>query len=129
MKHSLQIKPIKNSQFVFTDSDEDCVKKIFLREKYFEFVCLLITAFYQKEIIENDFYNYFVNLLNDLEDDQDVFFIEHHIPPHWALCIIQNKHTTDTYNKNDENRLSDIWLEFTKHNRLKSFIIDYNISN
>jgi hypothetical protein len=121
------MEPIKDSQFLFID--DDGTKKVFLREKYFEFVCLLITDFYNKEIVENDFYNYFVNLLNDLEDDYGVFFIEHHIPPHWALCIIQNKHTIDTYDKNDEDKLSDMWLKFTKHNSLKSFIIDYNAPN
>lgn len=68
---------------------------------------------------------YFVNLLNDLEDDYGVFFIEHQLPTHWALCIIQNKHTVDTYNKNEENRLNEIWSKFVIQNGLKSFVIDY----
>ncbi|KIC61987.1 hypothetical protein [Chryseobacterium taiwanense] len=112
--------PIKENQFIFSD---DGNTKIFLREKYFEFVCLLITDFFKKEIIKNDFYTYFVNLLNDLEDDYGVFFIEHQLPIHWALCIIQNKHTVDTHSSNDESRLIEIWSEFKKQNGLKSFII------
>lgn len=50
------MKPIKNSQFIFTDTDVG-IKKIFLREKYFEFVCLLITDYYEKKIIKMIFTN------------------------------------------------------------------------
>lgn len=114
--------PIKESQFRFID--DEGVPKIFLREKYFQFVCLLITDFFKEEIIKNDFYRYFISLLNDLEDGYRVFFIEHQLPTHWALCIIQNKHTT--YNKDNDSKLRYIWLEFTKQNSLKSFILDYN---
>lgn len=116
--------PIKNSQFIFTDTD-DRVKKIFFREKFYEFVCLLITDYYEKEIIENDFHKYFVNLLNDLDEDYGVFFIEHLMPPYWALSIIQNKHTTDTFHY--DHRMKEISTKFRRNNNLKSFVIDYSV--
>lgn len=118
------MKPIKNSQFIFTDTD-DGIKKVFLREKYFEFVCLLITDYYHKKIVENDFYKYFVNLLNDLDEDYGVFFIEHQMPPHWALSIIQNKHTTDVFDYDE--RMKKITTNFERKNNLKSFVIDYSV--
>lgn len=111
--------PIKESHFIFID--DEGVTKIFLREKYFQFVCLLITDFFKEEIIKNDFYRYFINLFNDLEDGYSLFFIEHQLPTHWALCIIQNKHTIETYTKDNEDRLQKIWSEFIKQNNLKSF--------
>ena len=117
------MKPIKNSQFIFTDTD-DGIKKIFLREKYFEFVCLLITDYYEKEIVENDFYKYFVNLLNDLEDDSGVFFIEHQMPPYFALGIIENKIPEKSF-KYDE-KMKEITEKFDKENNIKSFVIDYH---
>ncbi|WP_262152527.1 hypothetical protein [Chryseobacterium foetidum] len=118
------MKPIKNSHFIFTDTD-DGIKKIFLREKFFEFVCLLITDYYEKEIIENDFYKYFVNLLNDLDEDYGVFFIEHQMPTHWALSIIQNKHTTDNFDY--DQRMKEISTKFERNNNLTSFVIDYTV--
>lgn len=118
------MKPIKNSQFVFTDTD-DGIKKIFLREKYFEFVCVLITDYYKKEVIENDFYKYFVELLNNLEDDYGVFFIEHQMPPYFALGIIENKIPEDSFQYDE--RMKNISSNFRKKNNLKSFVIDYSI--
>ncbi len=117
------MKPIKNSQFIFTDTD-DGIKKIFLREKYFEFVCLLITDYYEKEIVENDFYKYFVNLLNDLEDDSGVFFIEHQMPPHFALGIIENKIPEKSFKY--DGKMKEISMNFRKQNNLESFVIDYH---
>lgn len=118
------MKPIKNSQFIFTDTD-DGIKKIFLREKYFEFVYLLITDYYNKEIIENNFYKYFVDLLNNLEDDDGVFFIEHQMPPYFALGIIENKIPENSF-KYDE-RMKEITVKFDRKYNIKGFVIDYSI--
>jgi len=119
------MKPIKNSQFVFTDTD-DGLRKVFLREKYFEFVCLLITDYYEKEIVENDFYKYFVDLLNNLEDDSGVFFIEHQMPPYFAQGIIQNSIPAPHSYYWDE-RMKEIIVKFDRKYNMKGFIIDYSI--
>ncbi|MCS3867709.1 hypothetical protein J3D55_000625 [Chryseobacterium ginsenosidimutans] len=120
------MKHIKNNEFLFTD--EDGQKRIFLREKYFDFVCQLITDFFEKKIIQNEFYDYFVNLLNDLEDYEGVDFINHQIPLHWALCIIQNKHTIDSFTAEEYERFKIFSLKFKKQNNITSIILDYNIS-
>jgi len=114
------MKHIKNSQFLFIYDDGQ--KKIFLRGKYFEFVCLLITDFFNKKIIENEFYSYFISLLNNLEDYEGVDYINHQIPYHWALSIIQNKHTTDSYTSEELAQLLKFSSKFDKQNNLTSFI-------
>ncbi|EFK37707.1 Uncharacterised protein [Chryseobacterium gleum] len=115
------MKHIKSSQFLFIDDDGQ--EKIFLREKYFEFVCLLITDFFNKKIIENEFHYYFISLLNNLEDYESVDYINHQIPYHWALSIIQNKHTTDSYTPEELEQLLEFSSKFDKQNNLNSFII------
>lgn len=112
------MKHIKNDEFLFID--EDGQKKIFLRGKYFEFVCLLITDFFEKKIIENEFYSYFISLLNNLEDYEGVDYINHQIPYHWALSIIQNK---DTYTPEELENLLELYSKFEEQNNLTSFII------
>lgn len=119
------MKPIKNSQFTYTD--EYGIQKIYLIEKYFEFVCLLITDYYEKEIIENDFYKYFVNLLNTLEDYNAVNFIEHYLPTYWAISIIHNDDTDDAKAKVDDDKLIMLWKKFKTQNNIEDFIIDHNI--
>lgn len=119
------MKPIKNSQFTYTD--EYGIQKIYLREKYFEFVCLLITDYYGKEIIENDFYKYFVNLLNTLEDYIAVNFIEHYLLTYWAISIIHNDDTDDAKAKVDDDKLIMLWKKFKTQNNIEDFIIDHNI--
>lgn len=115
--------PINNSQFAFID--DDGTRKVFLREKYFEFVCLLITDYYKKEVPQNDFYNYFVNLLNNLDDYNGVYFVEHYMPPYWALSIIENDNTKNSFNYDE--RMKEISTKFRRENNLSSFIIDNNI--
>ncbi|ANF50527.1 hypothetical protein A0O34_08335 [Chryseobacterium glaciei] len=115
------MKHIKNDKFSFIDDDGQ--EKIFLREKYFEFVCLLITEFFKKKIIENEFYNYFISMLNNLEDYDGVDYINHQIPYHWALSIIQNKNTTDSYTSEELEKLLEFYAKFEKQNNLTSFIV------
>ncbi|MCE3075330.1 hypothetical protein [Chryseobacterium gwangjuense] len=115
------MKPIKNDKFSFIDDDGQ--EKIFLRGKYFEFVCLLITGFFEKKIIENEFYSYFISFLNNLEDYDGVDYINHQIPYHWALSIIQNKDTTDAYKSEELEKLLEFYSNFEKQNNISSFIM------
>jgi len=122
------MKRIKNSQFIFTD--DDGTKKIFLREKYYEFVCLLIRDYYKKEIVENDFHKGFIKLLNNLEDYQGVYFIDHYLPTYWAISIIHNDDTDDgkiNMDETDDNKLIMLWQKFKIQNNIQDFIVDHSI--
>lgn len=42
---------------------------------------------------------------------------------HWALSIIQNKHTTDSYTPEELEQLLEFSSKFDKQNNLTPFII------
>jgi len=54
-----------------------------------------------------------------------VFFIEHQMPPYFALGIIENRIPKDSF-KYDE-KMKNISTNFRSKNNLKSFVVDYNV--
>ncbi len=84
---------IKEEKFEFLNGYGK--ESTFLRRAYYERICTIITDFFEEELIMNDFHEYFVNFLNTLEDHDDVMFINVEMPFYWAICIIQNKRTSD----------------------------------
>ena len=70
-------------------------ENVYLRREDYNEVCAIITDFFEEELVMNDFHEYFIHFLNTLEDQDDVAFIQAEPPFYWAICIIQNRRTTD----------------------------------
>ncbi len=100
-------------------------ENIYLRKADYDKVCAIITDFFEEELVMNDFHEYFVNFLNTLEDQDDVDFIRAESSFYWAICIVQNKRTTDHLIKGKSLDDYVTWLrEYYKKTGIGSYILE-----
>ena len=103
------------------DEDEKC---IFYSKEYYDFVCALVLDYFNKDLQQNNFHDWFINTLNSFEDDEDVYFIDSEMPFYWALCIIENERT----NKSLEGDELESYIQFSKNYRaernIRTFLVE-----
>ncbi|MFC5872369.1 hypothetical protein ACFP3I_07225 [Chryseobacterium arachidis] len=87
-------------------------------------VCAIITDFFEEPLPDNDFRSDFLNLLNTLEDYDDVYIITGEMPFYWAICIIENRWTSNHLIK---NMTSDLFMEWYKKYKQENGIISFII--
>ncbi|GAA5083568.1 hypothetical protein GCM10023210_02360 [Chryseobacterium ginsengisoli] len=109
--------------YIYQDEfDNECT---FLRKKYYEHICAMITDFFEEPLPDNEFYRNFLDVLNTLEDYHDVYYLTTEMPFYWAICIIENRRTNHHLIKNKTNDDFREWyIKYKKENDIVRFIIE-----
>lgn len=118
------IEGINEETYIFNNDEGG--KSIFLRGKYYEFVCKLVSDFF-KEVLEYNFINArLINNLNALYDGgkyEDIRKFVDKKPYQWAMSIIENKETATVLDDKSLEEYNIFLDEFFKANNIKSFIV------
>ncbi|BAP32478.1 uncharacterized protein CHSO_3441 [Chryseobacterium sp. StRB126] len=118
------IEEINEKTYIFNDNEGG--KSLFLRGKYYEFVCSLVTDFLGKPLENNLINTTLIGKLNTLPASGQYKNISQFIdtPPYcWAMSIIENKETTNVFNPEQLKVYTKFLEEFNKKNRINSFVI------
>lgn len=109
--------------YIYQDEfDNECT---FLRKKYYEHICAIITDFFEEPLPDNEFFRNFLDILNTLEDYHDVYYLTTEMPFYWAICIIENRRTNHHLIKNKTNDDFREWyIKYKKENDIVRFIIE-----
>lgn len=144
---SLIIDGINEETYVFTNKEE--VKSIFLRKKYYEFICALVKDFFKRQIEFNDIEHSLMTRLNALPSsgaytdiirrlnisvieeisDAKNINVEHTIEENayqWAMSIIENKKITTVLDDKKQEEYNVFLDEFFKTNNITSFMVSEN---
>lgn len=117
------IKGINEETYIFTDEENH--KSIFLREMYYNYICALVTDFFDKPLEYNLINFKLINYLNALFADgnyEGVNEITGKPPYYWAMSIIENEWTTRTLSKEELEKHYIFQEEFYKKHNINSFI-------
>lgn len=110
---------------IYLYKDEFGNECTFLRGKFYQYVCDLITVFFEEPLPDNEFHTNFVKALNTLEDYHDVYTFTIEYPWYWAICIIENNWTIHSLIKGKEDEELMEWVKkYKKENDIISLIID-----
>lgn len=99
--------------------DNDC---IFFRKKYHDLVLAIITDFFEEPLPNNGFQKGFINFLNTLDDYHAVYHITGEMPFYWAICIIEDRHTSNHLIKNKTN---EAYMEWSQRYHIENDIITF----
>ena len=109
------------------------VNKIFLTNKYHDFVLCLVSDFFKNDNIKNYVYNkawyYFLMYLRriDTEDYLDKIIAKE--PYQWAMSIIKDEENNEVLNDELLKNYYSFREEFLKRNNIDGFIINTNSKN
>lgn len=117
------IEGINEETYIFNNSEGG--KSLFLRGKYYQFVCSMVTDFLGKPLENNWINNALITRLNALPASGQYKNIRQFInkQPYWALSIAENKETTNVLNPEQLKAYTKFLEEFYKNNGISSFII------
>jgi len=114
---------IQEAEFNFINSYGK--ENIFLRGEFYKYICAMITDFFEEELVMNEEHKSFIHLLNNFEGYADIGYFNCEMHYYWAICIIQNKDTTDELinNKTQEDFIK--WSNiYYKTSKIGDFLIE-----
>lgn len=120
------IEGINEEIYIFNNNEGG--KSIFLRGKYYEFVCNLVTGFFKKPLEYNLNNAGLISNLNALFADgkyKDISKFIDNPPYNWAISIIENKETTHILDEEQLKGYTEFLEEFNKKNDINSFFIPH----
>ena len=120
---SFIIEVINEETYKFTNNDGD--KSLFLRKKYYEFICSLVTDFFKKPLEYNSMNAGLISSLNALFADgkqKDVDrFIGQEI--YWAMSVIEDKEFQNLLIFTNSEEYNEFLADFYRENKINAFVI------
>ena len=119
-----------DDEYFYKENEEN---KVFLTNKYHNFILSLVTNFYKENTVKNYIYNDtwddFLMLLQLIDSEDNFDKINAKEPYQWAMSIIKDEENNEILNDEALKNYYSFRQEFLKKNNIDGFIINTNSKN
>lgn len=116
---------IKTIDDPITDVEDDFGNhNVFFVKKYYDFVNLLVTDFFDQKVENNEEHSYFMNVLKTVGNYRDSFEEVNKIEPYqWALRIINDSEEVEEITDEKRNKYNEFLYSYLHANEIENFVV------